>query len=112
MAFTAEQARIRDGCRCKECFGLAEHMLLSTGRDFGLPRAPRPHDPTSRLHVVTAGPSNGITFTGPLQDEKPCTGGMLCACKRCSAEIAARVQQGGKGAGAQPWTPRAARQAA
>jgi hypothetical protein len=109
---TAEQARIRDGCRCQECWGLAEHMLLSTGRDFGLPRAPRPHDPTSRLHIVTAGASEGISFAGPLHDDKPCTGGMLCDCKNCSAEIAARVQRGPGTGKQQPWSPRPARQAA
>lgn len=27
------------GCRCSECFGLAEYMLALTGSDHGLPRA-------------------------------------------------------------------------
>ena len=34
------------GCRCPECFGLAEYMLRLTGSDHGLPRAPG-HKPPS-----------------------------------------------------------------
>lgn len=28
------------GCRCPECFRLAEYVLALTGNDHGLPRAP------------------------------------------------------------------------
>jgi hypothetical protein len=106
---TSEQKRIRDGCRCGECFWLAEHMILTTGRDFGLPRAPRPHDQAT-LRVVTANTTDGISFTGPL--EKPCTGGMTCDCKHHRAERAGLVKRGPRETARQPWEPRPARRAA
>ena len=28
-----------NGCKCAQCFGMAEFMLQVTGRDYGLPRA-------------------------------------------------------------------------
>lgn len=63
------------GCHCRECFGLAEYMLEHHGRDFGLPRV--------------------TTFGAPLISlEDACDGSMLCSCKRCSKERAARVDAG------------------
>ena len=111
---TAEQQHISDGCLCKECYGLAEYMILSQGHDFGLQRAPRPHDRPMRLQIVTAGsaPRHAKTFAGPIV-ETPCTGEMICECKRCTAQVTAAVKRGGVGSGArQPWEPRPSRRAA
>lgn len=106
----SEQQRIASGCKCRECFGLAETMLLESGRDFGLERAPRPHDPETRLHVVTPGISIGRSFAGPLALEQPCTDEMTCDCKSCVRDRRNRTR-GGR-AEHQPWMPRPARQAA
>lgn len=59
------------GCRCPECWGLAELMLELTGKDYGLPRAPG--------HVPFA------------VDVTPCDGSYTCLCDACKAERAERV---------------------
>lgn len=67
------------GCKCRECYGLAEYMLEHRGRDFGLP--------ATKITVLTYGP--------PIQSvEDLCDGTMLCQCKACTAERAARIKQG------------------
>lgn len=70
-----------EGCRCRQCFGLFEHMLGTTGRTHGL-------EPT-RVEVFTFGPE-------VVSLEDFCRGTMLCECRRCSAERAERVNNGVK----------------
>lgn len=57
------------GCKCPECYGLAEHMLTVTGRDYGLEHAPG--------HTVL------------LPD--PCEGTLTCDCDRCDEQRAKLV---------------------
>lgn len=67
-----------DGCKCRACYGLAEYMLDHRGSTFGLP-------PT--ITILTHGP--------PVASlETMCDGSMLCPCKHCTAERAARIRQG------------------
>jgi hypothetical protein len=106
-----EQRWIANGCRCRECFGLAETMILSAGKDFGLPRAPRPHDGPRKLRIVTPGPApkDAKTFEGVVPTEQLCDGSMTCACTRCESQRAALVKRGSKGSAArQPWEAKAA----
>lgn len=67
------------GCKCRECYGLAEFMLEHRGHTFGLP--------ATRITVLTHGPP--ITSL-----EDACDGSMLCPCRACSAERAERIKQG------------------
>lgn len=106
-----ERARIVGGCKCKECFGLAEVMIVSQCDDFGLPRAARPHDGPRRLRIVTPGPAtkDATTFEGVVPTEQSCDGSMTCTCTRCESQRAALVKRGSKGSGArQPWEAKAA----
>lgn len=115
-----------DGCRCTQCWGLAEHMLEETGNDLGLPAAPG----HARLRVVTAGSAchgyqnacvcpNCVarsgktlhTFQGAISPEQPCDGSMTCTCTQCSQERRQRVVNASSDT-RQPWQPRPARRAA
>lgn len=89
------------GCRCRECYGLAEYML-EQGKDFGLERAPG-HE-RARLRVVTVA---GRTVMTPS-----CDGTMTCSCERCVGERMTRVKAQRAANRRQPWMPRPARAAA
>lgn len=93
------------GCRCPECFTLAEVVQERTGSDFGLASAPRRH---IRLHVVTDGPevchgyANCCRCTdcriraGEIDHAKQpepveCDGSMTCRCSACMRERRRRI---------------------
>lgn len=84
------------GCRCADCYGLAEYMRETTGEDHGLPATK-----ALRLSVVTAGPKR----------ELDCDGSMTCSCERCVKERVTPRKRGAL-ADSTPWTPRPARRAA
>lgn len=74
---------MHDGCRCSECYGLAE-WLEENGLDTrGLPPAPG-HQPLTPI----------------LKDEDGtiveihCNGSMTCSCPKCEGERAALVRRG------------------
>lgn len=74
------------GCRCPQHdSGLAAHAADPDAYERALASVRG----SLRLSVVTLGPTV----------EVPCTGGMLCGCKRCSAATAARVRRGAEGGG-------------
>lgn len=77
------------GCKCRECFTLAEYLLEETGTDFGLPRA-KGHD---------------------YVDLDPCTGSLTCTCQKCEKERAKLIRLGPKRV-QNPWEVRPARRAA
>lgn len=68
-----------EGCKCRECFGLAEYMLEATGRDHGLQHT---------LRVVTPGPPVLMSL------ETACDGTMVCVCRHCADERARRIRKG------------------
>ena len=72
------------GCRCAQCYTLAEFMLEETGRDHGLPRAPG-HGPSPAL-------------------SEACAGTMTCPCSRCRAERDAALQRPRR-TSRLPWEP-------
>ncbi len=99
---TDEQKRIDSGCKCKQCFGLAEYMILWSGHDFGLERAPGCHPGrTVKLHVTT---------TGTPTVAPACNGLMTCPCERCVGERFEAVNRGVRPE-TQPWMPRPSRRA-
>ena len=57
-------------CRCRDCFGLAEHMLLLTGKNYGL----------------KAAPGHSSANHQPLTDTPACDQSMTCPCKACATE--------------------------
>ena len=61
------------GCKCESCYGLREHMVELTGKDFGLPAAPG-HAPVVEL--------------------VPCDGSYTCGCSKCREEVRALVARG------------------
>lgn len=72
-----------DGCKCRECFGLAEYLEAQGLSSRGLPRAPG-HKPVS-LRVVTLGPDDQAVT------EVPCIGGYVCECPVCEQERRDRI---------------------
>lgn len=80
-----------DGCRCRECFGLAEFMLQATGSTHGLPRLEA--SPVARKSVLS------VVDT--------CTGTMTCECPVCSQERSERMSRPRKRV-RQPWELEAA----
>jgi hypothetical protein len=78
------------GCKCAQCYGLAEFMQALTGKDYGLPKA-----------------SGHAPQPATLKVEKRVCESMTCICPECSAKRAqmrpVRVSQ--------PWEPRRARAA-
>lgn len=73
------------GCRCRECYGLAEYMRDLTGRDYGLPSAPGHHT----LRVVTPGTAPPEAIVDPVV---VCDGSYVCGCLKCVAERRELVQ--------------------
>ena len=71
------------GCKCRECFGLAEHMLQLTGRDYGLPRASGHSRPFAPVLILNS--KNRVV------EEQQCTGSYTCSCPLCAAEREHRV---------------------
>jgi hypothetical protein len=82
------------GCRCRECFGLAEFMLQVTGNAHGLPRAPG--------HNTAPEPQKAT-----LRPVEACNGTMVCECQRCAQERSERVRRPPKQP-KQPWEAKAA----
>lgn len=83
-----------DGCRCRECWGLAEYMLATTGRDHGLPRAPG--HITARLDEL---------------DAPACDHTLTCPCATCQQERVAAIHrqwERRRKPPRQPWEARAA----
>lgn len=58
------------GCRCPQCYSLAELMLEETGQTYGLPPAPG-HAPAPAL-------------------EPACDGTYTCPCPRCNTDRGTR----------------------
>jgi hypothetical protein len=80
-----------DGCRCPECWGLAEYMERMTGKDYGLPRSPG----HKRLRVV----------------ERPHL--MTCDCRVCVAKRQERMDDAQRVRSIpQPWNPKRPRRKA
>lgn len=84
-----------NGCRCPQCWGLAEYMQQLTGKDYGLPNAP---GCTATLRVLTTGPAP----TSLVALDRTCDGSMTCSCPDCEQERAQRVRLGGRDP-RQPW---------
>lgn len=76
---------MQTGCRCRECFGLAEFMESIGRSSRDLPRAPG-HD-RAVLRVVTRDDV-------PAAEHVVCSGSMTCSCESCVADRAARVKRG------------------
>ena len=76
----------QQGCRCRECFGLAEFMHRLTGKDYGLPRAP------------------GHSSLLP-EELDPCDKTLTCGCARCESEREQRRAIALKRI-SQPWEPK------
>jgi hypothetical protein len=92
----AERQRVINGCRCRDCWGLAEVMIQMHGDDFGLERAPG-HPTMMRLRITTGGVPEAVT----------CDSSMTCGCERCVGEREARAARAAETR--QPWEPRPAR---
>jgi hypothetical protein len=80
-----------NGCRCRECMGLAEYMRDLTGRDHGLPPIEAP------LRAVPV----------PLAPVERCDGSFTCECPSCSEERAERIRAPRVNV-RQPWEPKKA----
>lgn len=94
------------GCRCWEHDpGLARHAPDPEAYERMLARGRK-----ATLRVVTPEPPSPTakTFDGAIPFERPCTGSMICDCKKCTADRASRVAKP-RGDGPQPWQPRAPR---
>jgi hypothetical protein len=94
------------GCKCWEHDpGLAAYAPDPAAYERMLAKGRK-----TTLRVVTPEPalSTAKTFDGAIPFEKPCTGSMICDCKRCNADRAARVRKP-SGDGPQLWKPRASR---
>ena len=63
------------GCRCPECWSLREYMLALTGKEYGLPAAPAPHNREARALV--------------REVQADCSS-MTCMCERCQSERTTR----------------------
>lgn len=77
-------------CRCSRCYGLREHMLDLTGKDYGLPAAPG-HEPV-RLRILTPDPEPPASLAVLVVPE--CDGSMTCDCAGCDEVRAKRVARG------------------
>lgn len=74
------------GCKCRECYGLAEYMLQSpAGHTYGLPVAAG-HDVPAVTDITRV----------------RCDGTLTCACTTCASDRAARVKSP-RPAPRQPW---------
>lgn len=96
------------GCRCVEHdLGLARYARDPEAYERMLAKARG----TAKLRVVTPepAPTTAKSFDGVIPLEKPCSGSMLCDCKKCETDKAQRVAKP-RADVHQPWQPRRPRQ--
>ncbi len=75
-----------DGCRCRECFGLAEYMTALTGQEYGIAAA------------------NGCApLSAPATLRVACSGSMVCTCDDCEADRLKLMRERNQQAARQPW---------
>lgn len=85
---------MHNACRCPQCYGLREHMLDATGKDYGLPRAPG------------CARARGLT----LANQEHCQQTLTCTCTDCRLDRTRLIEEAPQRRARirQPWEPKRA----